>query len=111
MSERDKTRPYDYALDEVEKLAPQGRDPLTAIGLDLDKLGYDYGARWRYVEESDHSYRQAVIERIGSAKTMPACVLLKDGSMFGPFADRAEAITWCNTNCHAWFSTYDLRKP
>ena len=37
----------------------------TSIGKDLDDLGCAYGARKRDDGESDQSYRQAVIDRIG----------------------------------------------
>jgi hypothetical protein len=44
-------------------------DPLTAIGKDLDDLAYAYGARPRDLGETDQSYRQALINRIGSPQT------------------------------------------
>jgi hypothetical protein len=37
----------------------------TAIGKHLDDLGYAYGARKRNSGESDQSYRQAIIDRLG----------------------------------------------
>jgi hypothetical protein len=41
----------------------------------------------------------------------PICILLQDGSLFGPFKSREDAIYWAIAQELNGYSTYDLRKP
>lgn len=58
----------DKGVETAEQIAER-LNPLTAIGRDLDEVGYACGTRQRTEHETDQTYREAVLERIGKIKT------------------------------------------
>lgn len=51
------------------------------------------------------------IEPSTEEKVGTICILLRNGSLIGPFSSRSEALYWCSSQELDGFSTYDLITP
>jgi hypothetical protein len=73
----------------------------TAIGKDLDDLGEAYGCRLRASGESDQSYREAIINRVGNPKASAHVVesAMTAGCRQEPGCNWVEGVSPLNCTC------------
>jgi hypothetical protein len=63
------------------------------------------------ISEHNRAAKPTSVPVVKPVEGTAVCILLEDGSLFGPFESRESAMYWAIAQDLFAYSTYDLKKP